>query len=34
MGWLGKIVGGTFGFVFGGPLGMIAGAAFVRNRFR
>ena len=28
MGWLGKIIGGTFGFMLGGPLGLIAGAAF------
>ena len=28
MGWIGKIVGGTLGFMFGGPLGAIAGAAF------
>lgn len=28
MGWLGKVVGGTFGLMLGGPLGMIAGAAF------
>ena len=28
MAWLGKLFGGTFGFMFGGPLGMIAGIAF------
>ncbi len=28
MGWLGKIIGGTLGFMFGWPLGLIAGAAF------
>jgi DnaJ like chaperone protein len=28
MGWLGKVIGGTFGFMLGGPLGMIAGASF------
>ncbi len=28
MGWLGKVIGGTFGFMLGGPLGLIAGAAF------
>ena len=28
MGWMGKMVGGSIGFVFGGPLGALAGAAF------
>ncbi len=28
MGWLGKVIGGTFGFMIGGPFGLIAGAAF------
>ena len=28
MSWLGKVVGGTFGFLMGGPIGAILGAAF------
>lgn len=28
MAWLGKLLGGTFGLFFGGPLGMVAGIAF------
>jgi DnaJ like chaperone protein len=28
MSWLGKVVGGTFGFLMGGPVGAILGAAF------
>ncbi len=28
MAWLGKIIGGTVGFMLGGPIGMIAGAVF------
>lgn len=28
MAWIGKFLGGTFGFMFGGPLGMVAGIAF------
>ncbi|CAL1241320.1 co-chaperone DjlA [Candidatus Methylocalor cossyra] len=28
MTWLGKVVGGTFGFLMGGPLGALLGAAF------
>lgn len=28
MTWLGKVVGGTIGFAFGGPIGAVAGAAF------
>jgi len=28
MAWLGKLLGGTLGFMFGGPFGMIAGIAF------
>ena len=28
MGWLGKIFGGTIGFMMGGPLGAVAGAVF------
>lgn len=27
MSWLGKILGGTFGFFMGGPLGAVLGAA-------
>ncbi len=28
MGWAGKLLGGAFGFLFGGPLGALVGAAF------
>lgn len=28
MGWLGKLIGGTIGFAFGGPVGGILGATF------
>lgn len=28
MGWAGKLLGGTFGFLFGGPLGALVGTAF------
>lgn len=28
MSWLGKMIGGTIGFAFGGPIGAVAGAAF------
>ncbi len=28
MSWLGKVVGGAFGFMMGGPLGAILGASF------
>ena len=28
MAWFGKLVGGSIGLLFGGPLGMIAGIAF------
>jgi len=28
MGWLGKVFGGTIGFMMGGPLGAVAGAVF------
>jgi DnaJ like chaperone protein len=28
MSWLGKMIGGTIGFAFGGPIGAVAGAVF------